>query len=207
MIKPPYTLQDLANGFDLTLRTARYYVENVLPEHHRSGRGRTAEYGQDTWNCFAFIKKARDKDLSLAQISSVLADLGQPEIDRVAEGLEELTILPVASSTVSRKEQAFRAVQRMSERMEKHTRKYADDTVHSVSYSLRPPSGPPPKSLYEVASLESTRPDHVGSTEQRWRIIYQDEDLQITYRGQADPEQREQVRLAAELMRKILRRK
>ena len=80
MDKPKsYTLEELAADFDLTPRTARHYIENVLPPHHKTGRGKLARYGQDTWNCFAFIKKARDKDLSLAQISGVLADLRQAD--------------------------------------------------------------------------------------------------------------------------------
>ena len=38
----------LAADFDLTPRTARHYIENVLPAHHKTGRGKLARYGQDT---------------------------------------------------------------------------------------------------------------------------------------------------------------
>jgi len=85
---PPYTLEQLAEDFELTPRTARHYVENVLPGHHKKGRGKLARYGQDTWNCFAFIQKARVEKLTTAQIAGVLADLDQAQIDRVAEGME-----------------------------------------------------------------------------------------------------------------------
>ena len=56
-----YTLEELAADFDLTPRTARHYIENVLPPHHKTGRGKLARYGQDTWNCFAFIQKVRQQ--------------------------------------------------------------------------------------------------------------------------------------------------
>ena len=86
-----YTLEEIAREFGLTPRTARHYIENVLPPHHKTGRGKLARYGQDTWNCFAFIQKARaEEKLTSAQISRVFADLNQEEINRVADGLEDL---------------------------------------------------------------------------------------------------------------------
>jgi DNA-binding transcriptional MerR regulator len=87
-----YTLQQLADAFGLTPRTARHYVENILPPGHKTGRGKRARYGQDTWNCFAFIRKARRDKLTLAQIAALLSTLSQPAIDRVARGLEDLCI-------------------------------------------------------------------------------------------------------------------
>ena len=93
---PRYSLQELADAFGLTPRTARHYIENVLPPHHKSGRGRRARYGQDTWNCFAFIRKARRDQLTMAQIATLLGELAQPAIDRVARGLEDLFIVPAA---------------------------------------------------------------------------------------------------------------
>ena len=95
--EPGYTLEELADAFGLTPRTARHYIENVLPEHHKQGRGKLAFYGQDTWNCFAFIQKARAEKLTTAQISGVLANLEQAQIDRVARGEEELMIVPTPS--------------------------------------------------------------------------------------------------------------
>ncbi|MCJ7816071.1 MAG: helix-turn-helix domain-containing protein, partial [Xanthomonadales bacterium] len=92
-----YTLEELAETFDLTPRTARHYLENVLPAHHKQGRGKLAFYGQDTWNCFAFIQKARSEKLTASQISRVLADLSQAQINRVAQGEEELTIVPTSA--------------------------------------------------------------------------------------------------------------
>jgi len=88
-----YTLEELAEAFDLTPRTTRHYIENVLPPHHKTGRGKLARYGRDTWNCFSFIQRVRqDAKLSSAQLSDVLARLDQDQINRVAEGREELAI-------------------------------------------------------------------------------------------------------------------
>jgi DNA-binding transcriptional MerR regulator len=93
---PRFSLQDLADGFGLTPRTARHYVQNILPPRHKSGRGKRARYGQDTWNCFAFIRKARRDRLTLTQIATLLNELDQPAIDRVARDLEDLFIVPAA---------------------------------------------------------------------------------------------------------------
>jgi DNA-binding transcriptional MerR regulator len=93
---PRFSLQELADAFGLTPRTARHYVENILPPGHKTGRGKRARYGQDTWNCFAFIRTARRNKLTLAQIAALLRNLGQPAIERVARGLEDLCIVPAA---------------------------------------------------------------------------------------------------------------
>jgi len=98
--KGTYTLDELADAFGLTPRTARHYVENILPQRHKTGRGRRARYGEDTRNCFAFIRKGRRAGLTMAQISGLLGTLGQPRIDRVARGLEELAIVTSAAEPV-----------------------------------------------------------------------------------------------------------
>lgn len=89
-----YTLEELADTFDLKPRTARHYLEHVLPPHHKTGRGRRAHYGEDTRLCFAFIRKARADRLTLAQIGRLLAELSPAQIEGVAQGREALAILP-----------------------------------------------------------------------------------------------------------------
>jgi DNA-binding transcriptional MerR regulator len=202
MSRPPYTLEDLARDFRLTPRTARYYVEKVLPEHHRPGRGRAAEYGQDTWNCFKFIEKARDQDLTLTQIGNVLADLDQAQIDRVAEGGEELTIVPV-SSTIRRPrgKPGPRRMERASERIER--------------YVAEPGPRRADRDLWEADMAGMREPDSGHSPEldlpspekrsERWQVLYNDDELQIGHRGHANSEQREQIRLVAELIKNILK--
>ena len=111
-----YTLEELAEAFGLTPRTARHYIENVLPPHHKTGRGKLARYGQDTWNCFAFIQKARrESGFTAAQISEVLATLDQAQIDRVAEGREEMRIVTSPSLSASRRQRLQRDFYKVSE--------------------------------------------------------------------------------------------
>jgi DNA-binding transcriptional MerR regulator len=180
MNESTYTLAQLAEAFGLTPRTARHYVEKVLPAHHRRGRGRKARYGQDTWNCFAFIRKARDEQIKVTRIASVLAGLGQEQIDNVAAGREELSIVPtpatVAADTDTPPREAGASIQSSAAQAETES-------------PGRPPS------------------DIDGSGQRpapRWQVLYSDDTLQITHHGEASMEQRDQVRLAAELIKGIL---
>jgi DNA-binding transcriptional MerR regulator len=160
--KTSYTLEELAGTFKLTPRTARHYIENVLPPQHKSGRGRRAHYGQDTWNCFAFIQRARQDKLTMAQISNLLGTLGQAQIDLVARGLEDLAIVPTA------------------------------------------PELPDVFSSPCMAGEFPEAPGEPSTPVPRWQLLYLDEDLQITHRGQASRRQREQVRMAAAYIKRIL---
>ena len=72
MTEKTFTLEELAEDFDLTPRTARHYIENLLPEHHKTGRGKVARYGMDTWHCFAFIRRAKEEGLTNQQIADAL---------------------------------------------------------------------------------------------------------------------------------------
>lgn len=193
MSEPPYTLEQLAEEFGLTYRTARYYVEKVLPAHHRSGPGKVAEYGRDTWNCFEFIKRAKNEKLTLKQISDVLHRIGQENIDRVAEGEEELTIVPMAASQEYSAPDLVRASRRSMNYL-------ADDTTRSEKAS--------PSSEIEDQSFRDYSQDSDSSpSTPRWQVLYKDDELQITHKGHADQNQRDQIRLTAELIKQILRRK
>ena len=189
--KPGYTLEELAEDFELTPRTARHYIENVLPAHHKKGRGKLAHYGQDTWNCFAFIQKARAEKLTTAQISGVLANLTQAQIDRVAQGQEELTIVP----TPSIESRGVFSAERMASPSRRMSRMVADE--------------PPPPAPSSIMSMES--PDIAADlfsgpqSAPRWQVLYSDDELQITHQGDASAEQREQVRLTAKLLKRILK--
>lgn len=157
-----YTLEELARAFDLTPRTARHYIANVLPPRHKTGRGRRARYGRDTWNCFAFIRKARSDRLTMRQISTLLGTLGQSQVEQVVQGLEELTIVPTASE---------------------------------------------PPEVCSSPCMAGEIPGAAGEDPEskfRWQLLYTDDELQITHRGQASPRQREQVRMAAAYIKRIL---
>ena len=190
-IEPGYTLEELAEDFDLTPRTARHYIENVLPAHHKKGRGKLAHYGQDTWNCFAFIQKARAEKLTTAQISGVLANLGQAQIDRVAQGQEELTIVP----TPSIESRGVFSADRVASPSRRMSRMHADEPPPLEPSAMM--SMAPPDFEAELFSEPQSAP--------RWQVLYSDDELQITHQGDASAEQREQVRLAAKLVKRILR--
>lgn len=192
-----YTLEQLAASFGLTTRTARHYLEHLLPPHHRQGRGKRARYGQHTWNCFALIRKAREEKLTSAQISSLLHAFSQQQIDRVAGGLEELAIVPrpaaepieVASSPC------------MADDFPGFTlAEHGEPSLNDISYLERDVTdigAPPPAGRRGFAS------SHSGPTP-RWQVLYSDDELQITHHGQATEEQREHVRLAVALLKRIL---
>jgi DNA-binding transcriptional MerR regulator len=192
-----YTLEQLAADFGLTARTARHYLEHLLPPHHRQGRGKRARYGEHTWNCFALIRKAREEKLTSAQISSLLHAFSQQQIDRVASGLEELTIVPRPPA----------------EPIELASSPCLADDFSGFSMAER--GGP---SLNDISYLERGVTDigagapavrrgfassQSGPTP-RWRVLYSDDELQITHQGQATEEQREHVRLAVALIKRIL---
>jgi len=201
MNEPDYTLEELACAFGLTPRTARHYIENVLPAHHKKGRGKLARYGQDTRNCFAFIQKAREEGLTSAQISGVLADLGQEQIDRVAEGLEELTIVPTSLIETPRVRSSHRmasASRRMSNVAEGKSPFRIQEMMMSESSSEYPEELP--DALFDAAGIDKQE------SAPRWQVLYSDDELQITHQGDASGEQREQVRLAAGLIKRILRK-
>jgi DNA-binding transcriptional MerR regulator len=162
-----YSLDELADAFGLTVRTARHYVEHVLPPHHKTGRGRRARYGEDTRLCFAFIRKARADKLSLAQIGRLLAELSPAQIERVVRGQEGLTIVP-------------------AER-------------------------PEPGEFYSSPCMagdfsEPPVPARPAGDIPRWQVLYSDDELQITHRGEASPEQRAQVRMAAAWIKRLFER-
>jgi DNA-binding transcriptional MerR regulator len=192
-----YTLEQLAAEFGLTARTARHYLEHLLPPHHKQGRGTRARYGQDTWNCFAFVRRAKAEKLASTQIANLLRAFDQPQINRVASGLEELTIVPkpaaepieLASSPCPAGDlPGFSMTDRDGA------------SLNDISYLERGVSdigdGAPTGRRGFTSSRSGPTP--------RWRVLYSDDELQITHHGQATDEQREHVRLAVALIKRIL---
>ena len=200
-----YTLEELAEAFDLTPRTTRHYIENVLPSHHKTGRGKLARYGKDTWNCFSFIQRVRqDAKLSTAQLSDVLGRLDQDQIDRVAEGREELAIYvaPGFSKPMSQ------SIERSLPSASKRARARSEDWDSEPSYEMRS-EAPPFLRNDHVESLvkESTEemslmrePSELPS----WQKLYTNDRLRIMYKGEISKGKREQAELAAELLGRIL---
>jgi len=218
MTEPTYTLEELAEAFDLTPRTARHYIENILPAHHKKGRGKLARYGHDTWNCFAFIQKARQERLTSEQMSRVMAELSQDQIDLVAGGLEDLTIVPTTTGLYSMDEASPAPMASASRRRgnfmpdDDSPPKSEQLSVFQEELAAKRKAEIARGSKYrEPAEVKmSIAPDMDFSESEpssgpSWRVLYSDDKLQITHRGEADREQREQVRLAARLIKRILK--
>ncbi len=194
-----HTLEELAEAFDLTPRTTRHYIENVLPPHHKTGRGKLARYGRDTWNCFAFIQRVRqDAKLSTAQLADVLARLDQDQIDRVAEGREELAIHIASDFSAAMKHRTERSLPSAS--MRARTRSVVRDS--EPKYSIK--SEMPPDRLSSFVESFEAEDVMEMSENPSWQDIYTDDRLRISYQGEVSREKREQVELAAELIKKIL---
>jgi len=191
-----YTLEDLAEGFGLTPRTARHYIENVLPAHHKTGRGKLARYGRDTWNCFSFIQRVRrESGFTAAQISDVLATLDQAQIDRVAEGREEMRIVTSPSLSASKLRSPKRDLPRASQRAALWSP--LEDSRPDMTFSSESP-------VMEDSKLLKYSLDQEAEAPPSWNKLYADDQLRITFKGEANRQQREQVDLAAKLIIKIL---
>ena len=188
-----HTLEELACHFRLTRRTARHYIEHVLPPHHKTGRGRRARYGSDTWNCFAFIRRARRDRLTMAQISNLLATLGQSQIDQVVQGLEELAIVPTTVEPIETYSSPCMAGEFAEAPQESRRRKHMSRDGRYESNA---------GAIAEGSEIRKT--GESAEPIARWQVLYTDEELQITHRGQASPHQREQVRMAAAYIKRIL---
>ena len=67
----------------------------------------------------------------------------------------------------------------------------------------------PPPAPQAVLSMESPEIEAELFSEPqsapRWQVLYSDDELQIAHQGDASAEQREQVRLAAKLVKRILK--
>ena len=197
MDKPDtYTLEELAADFDLTPRTARHYIENVLPAHHKTGRGKLARSGQDTWNCFSFIQRVRrESGFTAMQISDVLATLEQAQIDRVAEGREEMRIVTSPSLSASKLHSPRHNLPRASQRAA--LRSPLEDLQPDMDFSSESP-------VMENSELFQYSMHQEEEASPSWKTLYDDDQLRITFKGEANREQREQVDLAAKLISKIL---
>jgi DNA-binding transcriptional MerR regulator len=196
-----YTLEDLAKDFGLTPRTARHYIENVLPPHHKTGRGKRARYGKDTWNCFAFIQKVRQESgFTATQLAGVMAELDQQQIDRVVEGREELRVATIPSFSASERHVSRGGLPRASQRA--RTKSTIQESKPDID-AMFMPEEPAAESRELFDQLESFSEKASPS----WQNLYADDELRVSYKGQASREQREQVELTAQLIKKMLENK
>ena len=205
-----YTLPELAKKTDLTERTVRYYIEQVLPPHHKQGRGKLARYGQDTLNCIRFIVLVGERyGFKPGQAKGVLADVPQETIDRVVRGEEELAVMTVPSGPSRMRRDRVASLSRASERMAKY--KIGKERRHDTARPLQDPL----ESMFAAEMPGSSSAPEVkeslafslADSEEPWRTIFADEQVRIQRRGnrKLTSHQEEQIKAAAKLIELALR--
>ena len=205
-----FTLAELAEETGLTDRTVRYYIEQVLPPHHKQGRGKLARYSEDTLNCIRFILLAGERyGIKPGQAKGVLADVPQETIDRVVRGEEELAVMTVPLTPSRMKRARPDSLHRASERMEKYM------TVKESSHKTSRPRQDPLEAMFDAEMPSSSSAPEVSESfafslagsEEPWRTIFADEQVRIQRRGnrKLTSHQEEQIEAAAKLIGLALR--
>jgi DNA-binding transcriptional MerR regulator len=205
-----YTLAELAERTGLTERTVRYYIEQVLPPHHKQGRGKLARYGQDTLNSIRFILLVRERyGIKPGQAKGVLADVPQETIDRVVHGEEELAVMTVPSAPAGMKPGRPSSLPAASARRQK----YMGEEIHSLKSSLVMEDHPGSVFDQELSELMANpeperlavlSPSEPGNA---WRTIFADGQVRIQCRGKhkLTAHQEEQIKAATKLIELALK--
>ena len=205
-----YTLAELAEETGLTERTVRYYIERVLPPHHKQGRGKLARYGQDTLNCIRFILLVRERyGFKPGQAKGVLADVPQETIDRVVRGEEELAVMTVPSAPVSSNRMKASRMPRASSRMAKYmeTENLSHQTEQPIQDRLdvlidaEVSESKPEQDLFESAAYS------IDEAVNPWQTVFADGQVRVQCRGvrSLTSHQEEQIEAAARLIELALR--
>lgn len=200
-----YELDDLARKFGLKPRMARYWIQNILPEHHKTGRGTRAIYGQDTYNCFEFIKKVKQKHkFSNKQIGLILASLTQEEIDRVASGEEDVEV-----RTISRypRQSSFAPEMAMARSIRAEPRGWLDEEgdMSSLVEEVDDDKIFADAGRDSLMSFETPLASLRASQDDQWHTIYDDGDVRIQSASdlQLTDKLREQVKSIGRLLRSL----
>ena len=205
-----YTLAELAEETGLTERTVRYYIERVLPPHHKQGRGKLARYGQDTLNCIRFILLVRERyGFKPGQAKGVLADVPQETIDRVVRGEEELAVMTVPSAPVSSNRMKASRMPRASSRMAKYmeTENLSHQTEQPIQDRLdvlidaEVSESKPEQDLFESAAYS------IDEAVNPWQTVFADGQVRVQCRGvrSLTSHQEEQIEAAARLIELALK--
>lgn len=205
-----YTLPELAEATGLTERTVRYYIEQVLPPHHKQGRGKLAQYSQDTLNCLRFIVLAGERHgIKPGQAKGVLASVPQETIDRVVRGEEELAVMTVPTELIRQPSAGAGRFSRASKRMEniqaRENRHFGGSsaTEHRASYMLKSELRSPDRATL----MEPSAAFSLSAPDEPWQTIFSDGQLRIQYRGnrKLTAHQQEQIEVAARLIELALK--
>lgn len=183
-----FTLREIAEKAKIgEIRTARYYLNQYLPEHHRRGRGKYVKYSRDTLNCFLFLMKLKDETpLELQQISGVMRALSQTQIDRVVSGEEPLEI-----------SLAVRDAQGRTQIPEKYLSQGVSSAllVHGNEVEIV-------KAKPSAVPLYSLRPEP-KQLEEDWNVFPISQQAEVRYKGQLTKKQKEELTIASRILKSI----
>ncbi len=176
---PRYTVKELAERAGVTTRTVYYYVgEGLLPRPE--GGGPASAYTDDHLARLHLIRRLKDEYLPLAEIRRRLAGLS---IDVVNQVLAEPTAAPEGS---------------------------ARDYLARLLGTSRPPPASPEQAPNPAAAASAPRKPSVlhralrEPTEEDWRRIRIDRDLELHVRRDADARLRRNLPRIVEAIRRIL---
>ena len=205
-----YTLAELAGKTGLTERTVRYYIEQVLPPHHKQGRGKLARYGEDTLNCIRFILLVKKRyGFKPGQAKGVLADVPQETIDRVLRGEEELAVMTVPSAPHVMESRRVGRMRSASERLEKYGEVEPLSRLSTESIMDVRESRADLKSFKKLSQLKGLfSPESHSEPVGPWQTIFTDEQIRIQCRSKhkLTEHQEEQIKAAAKLIELTLKK-
>ena len=204
-----YILAELAQAFDLTKRTARYYIEKTLPPHHKKGRGKLARYGQDTYNCFHFLMLVRGRyGFGPSQVRGLLADIPQETVDRIVRGEEELAVMGVPSGPGKTGGWQTGELLRASKRATRFREQVQREPKVAQLARERAESAPGPAPQVPESAPVFAEPTADAGDEPRgtWQIVYADNKVRIQYRGELRLShlQEEQIEVSAWVIKQAL---
>lgn len=205
-----YTLAELAEKTGLTDRTVRYYIEQVLPPHHKQGRGKLARYRRDTLNCIRFIVLVGERyGFKPGQAKGVLADVPQETVDRVVRGEEEVAVMTVPTIPAKMDYEKAGSLPRSSARMSNYMASEQRSLKTARPLEDRLSSMLDAELSMSNSELEINEPAAYSMAESvdPWQTIFADEQIRIQCRGKRNltPHKEEQIKAAARLIELALK--
>lgn len=182
----PYTLQEIMEICEFeSIHTTRAYLSKVLPQScvQRQGEKRGTRYNEATLNSFKVLKMLLEKKvLKTKQITAVMDSLGQQQINRIANGYEPLTVHVAIAGEVG----------------------------GSGANTTLPSSPDQPVLLVEgnrvsridVSEKERQSAAHVDV--EKWNVLPITKVLQIRFKGELTPSQREELHVATRILKSIV---
>jgi len=186
-----FTLQDIADKCQIRkIRTARHYLHEHLPRHHRQGKGKGSRYGDDTLNCFLFLMKLKQQTpLTLEQISSVIEKIDQEQIDRFVNGEESLEI----RLTVNERKGRARLRTGTSAESGRTVILIKGNTAQVINLDGK-----------EGRSFQKRARKHNPVQQNEWSTFHAGDRVELNYKGDLRKEQLEELKVVSRILESIV---